>query len=49
MAMNVTLAPYVPTLKELTFVAVFVVTKETGGSVQVIVLVALLKFSQEPI
>ena len=41
MAMNVTLTPYVPTLKELIFVAVFVVTKGTAGSVQV-VLVALL-------
>jgi len=32
--MNVTLTPYVPTPKELTFVAVFVVTKETAGPVQ---------------
>ena len=42
MAMIVILAPYVPTLKELTFVAVFVATKETAGYVQVMVLVALL-------
>lgn len=35
--MNVTLTPCVPTPKELTFVAVFVVTKEMAGLVQVIV------------
>ena len=48
-ASNVTLTRYAPILKELTFVAVFVVTKETAGSVQVMVLFALfkLKFSQE--
>lgn len=42
MTMNVTHAPYVPTLKERTFVVVFVVTEGTAGSVQVIVLAALL-------
>lgn len=52
--MNVTLTPYVPTPKELTFVAVFLVTKETAGPVQVIVqlyisLFHVLKFSQKPI
>lgn len=50
-ATNVTLTRYVPIPKELTFVAVFVVTKETAGSVQVTALLALfkLKFSQEPV
>lgn len=50
-ATNVTLTRYVPILKELTFVAVFVVTKETAGSVQVMILFASFKlnFSLEPI
>ena len=39
-----TLTPYVPTPKELTFVAVFVVTKETAGPVQVIVQVFISLF-----
>lgn len=42
--MNVTLTPYVPTPKELTFVAVFVVTKETASPVQVIVQVFISLF-----
>ena len=43
-----TLTLYVPILKERIFVGVFVVTKETAGSVQVMALFASfkLKFSQ---
>ena len=48
-----TLTPYVPTPKELTSVAVFSVTRETAGSVQVMVqhvfVLFVLKFLQEPI